>query len=298
MRNYFYYMNNPSAKELPIVSIGMFVYNGESCIREAIDSMLNQSVNEFELIISDNASNDKTEGICREYANKDQRIRYIRQPKNRGAEANLLFVFDEAQGEYFMWAAHDDVKSPDFLECNLKFLQENPDFVASTSPVRFKDGLPDPVRMGDKALDQESAEERFLACLDTWRGCGRFYSLIRRSAIVDSKIIRHKSYIGSDIAFILELAVKGKFNRIEQGYVALGRNGVSGSGNIYRVYRTSLLNWFLPLRKFSLEIWRLSASFSFKSRILIATAIFKMNLISFLHQIKTEIKLRLLGKYA
>jgi hypothetical protein len=115
---------------------------------------------------------------------------------------------------------------------------------------------------------------------------------------VNSKIIRKESYIASDIAFTLELAIKGKFNRIEQGYVELGRNGVSGSGNIYKFYRTSLLNWLLPLREFSLEVWRLSTLFPFKSRVLIAGAIFKMNLISFLHQIKTEIKLWLLGKSA
>lgn len=291
-------MNNSfPAESQPIVSIGMFVYNGDSYIRDAIESILNQSFKEFELIISDNASTDKTEEICREYANKDHRIRYIRQPENLGAAANCLFVLDQAQGEYYMWAAHDDTKSPDFLECNLKFLQHNSDYIASTSPVRFKDGLPDPVKMSDKSLDQKTAEERFLACLDTWHANGRFYSLIRRSAIVDSKIIRHESYIASDIAFTLELAIKGKFNRIEQGYVELGRNGVSGSGNIYRFYRTSLLNWFLPLREFSLEIWRLSTLFSFKGRVLIVVTILKMNLITFLHQIKTEIKLYLLGKH-
>lgn len=291
-------MNNPSAQKIPLVSIGMFVYNGESCIREALDSMLNQSFKEFELIISDNASNDNTEEICREYANNDHRIRYIRQATNLGAEANLLFVLDQAQGEYFMWAAHDDVKSADFIECNLKFLQAHPDYIASTSPVRFKDGLPDPLRMGDKALDQDSSEQRFLMCLKTWGGNGRFYSLMRRSAAIDSRIIRQQSYMGADIAFIMELAVNGKFNRMEQGYAALGRHGLSGSGNVYKAYRTGLTSWLLPLREFSLEIWKLSAFFSFKSRILIAIRLLKINLVSFLHQIKTEIKLWQLGKTA
>lgn len=283
-------------KNKPTVSIGMFVYNGESCIDDAIKSILNQSFKDFELIISDNASTDSTGDICRQYADKDHRIRYIRQPVNIGAPANLLFVLDQSIGEYYMWAAHDDVKSLDFLECNLKFLQNNPDYVASISPVRFKDGLPDPIRMGDKALDQKTAEERFLACLHSWHGCGRFYSLIRRSAILESKVLRHKSYIGSDIAFILELAIMGKFNRVKQGYVALGRDGVSGSGNIYKMYRTRLLNWICPLHEFSLEVCRLSVLFSFKSRAMIAGEIFKMNLISFLHQIKTEFKLYLREK--
>ncbi len=288
-------MDNPPQNIKPIVSIGMFVYNGASCIRVAIDSILNQTFKEFELIISDNASNDKTEEICREYANKDSRIRYIRQSKNIGAGANLLFVFDQAQGEYYMWAAHDDVRSPEFLECNLRFLRDHPDFVASTSPVKFEDGLPDPVKMGDKSLNQNTVEGRFLGCLETWRGCGRFYSLMRRKPIVESKIIRQQFYIGSDIAFILELTFKGKFNRLEQGYVALGRGGMSGTGNIYKAYRTNLVNWFLPFREMSLEILEMSTTFTFASRVRIVLAILKMNLITSLHQIKTEMKIRLCG---
>lgn len=274
----------------PTVSIGMFVYNGDGCIHDAIKSILNQSFKDFELIISDNASTDKTGDICREYANKDSRIRYIRQLKNIGATANCLVVLDEAVGEYFMWAAHDDVKSENFLEVNLKFLQENLDYIASTSPISFKGGLPDPEMMGDRSLSQELASERFCGCLSAWRGCGRFYSLMRRSVLIDNKVIRHKPYMGLDIAFILELAIKGKFNRVELGYLNLGRGGVSGSGNIYRAYRAGFLSWILPLREFSLEIWRLTALFPLMSRVLIASTIFKMNLISFLHQIKVEIK--------
>ncbi|MCT7961886.1 glycosyltransferase family 2 protein [Laspinema sp. D1] len=99
----------------PKVSIGMPVYNGEPFIREALDSLLAQTFTDFELIISDNASTDGTEAICQEYAAKDKRIRYIRQTENRGAAANFQFVLDEAVGEYFMWAAHDDTWTKDYL---------------------------------------------------------------------------------------------------------------------------------------------------------------------------------------
>jgi glycosyltransferase involved in cell wall biosynthesis len=92
----------------PVVSIGMPVYNGEKYIREALDSLLAQSFMDFELIISDNASLDATGDICQEYAARDLRIRYVRQPENRGILANFQFVLDEARGEYFMWAAADD----------------------------------------------------------------------------------------------------------------------------------------------------------------------------------------------
>jgi len=99
----------------PLVSIGMPVYNGARYIREALDSLLGQTFTDFELIISDNASTDSTEAICREYAAKDQRIRYIRQSHNLGASGNFKFVLDQALGEYFMWAAHDDKWSSNYL---------------------------------------------------------------------------------------------------------------------------------------------------------------------------------------
>jgi len=107
-----------TGKPIPRVSIGMPVYNGEKFIRDALDSLLAQTFTDFELIISDNASTDDTEAICRGYAAKDARIRYVRQAENLGAAANFKFVLDEAVGEYFMWAAHDDV----FFEHHLAVL--------------------------------------------------------------------------------------------------------------------------------------------------------------------------------
>lgn len=93
----------------PKISIGMPVYNGQKFICEAIDSLIAQSYTDFELIISDNASTDLTEVICREYAASDTRIRYIRQTENRGAVANFQFVLDKADGKYFKWLAADDM---------------------------------------------------------------------------------------------------------------------------------------------------------------------------------------------
>ena len=98
----------------------MPVYNGEKYIQEALDSLLSQTYTSFELIISDNASTDKTQQICEEHAKGDSRIRYIRQPQNKGAIANFQFVLDEAVGEYFMWAAADDKWSNNWIEILLK----------------------------------------------------------------------------------------------------------------------------------------------------------------------------------
>jgi len=110
---------------LPKVSIGMPVYNGELFIREALDSLLVQTFTDFELIISDNGSKDATEAICKDYAEKDVRIRYIRQLENRGALANFEIVLNEAVGEYFMWAAADDRWSNLFINICVSALKDD-----------------------------------------------------------------------------------------------------------------------------------------------------------------------------
>jgi len=122
------------ASNSPKVSIGMPVYNGEAFIREALDSLLAQTFTDFELIISDNASTDGTEAICREYAAKDARIRYVRQAENRGGIPNFQFVLDEAVGEYFMWAAADDVWLPNFIQhCRLLLDEDRSAEMATTA---------------------------------------------------------------------------------------------------------------------------------------------------------------------
>ena len=98
------------------VSIGMPVYNGAQYIREALDSLLTQTFTDFELIISDNASTDATQSICEEYARRDLRIRYVRQSENKGALANFQFVLEQAQGEFFMWAAADDLWEKNWID--------------------------------------------------------------------------------------------------------------------------------------------------------------------------------------
>jgi glycosyltransferase involved in cell wall biosynthesis len=112
-------------KKVPQVSIGMPVYNGAEFIRNAIDSLLAQTFSEFELIISDNASDDDTEAICNEYAQRDCRIRYIRQNENMGIAANFQFVLDNSDGHYFMWAAADDVWDATWIEKMLPISMTN-----------------------------------------------------------------------------------------------------------------------------------------------------------------------------
>ena len=109
----------------PKVSIGMPVFNSEFKIKKALDSLLAQSFTNFETIISDNCSKDKTMHICEDYKSKDYRIKYFRQSQNIGAFSNFEFVLNKAKSKYFMWACDDDIWLPKFIENCMKLLEKN-----------------------------------------------------------------------------------------------------------------------------------------------------------------------------
>jgi len=109
----------------PAVSIGMPVYNGEKYIRAAIDSLLGQSFVDFELILSDNASDDGTAAICKQYVRADRRVRYIRQSENIGVIPNYRFVLGQGSGRFFMWAASDDVWDTRWLEKLVEVMEQS-----------------------------------------------------------------------------------------------------------------------------------------------------------------------------
>jgi len=123
----------------PLVSIGLPVYNGERYLGEALDSLLAQEYQCFELIVSDNASTDGTAEICRAYQAKDKRIRYFQNESNLGSVKNFGRVLDLSTGKYFMWAAHDDLWEPDCISKLVFCLEQNPEFILCASDVKFID---------------------------------------------------------------------------------------------------------------------------------------------------------------
>lgn len=129
----------------PLISIGMPVYNGGDFLRRAIESLLAQTYKNIELIISDNASTDEvTRQITEEFARRDSRIRLTRQPVNLGALPNFIWVTEQARGDYFMWAAHDDCWSQNYLEVLARRLDQNPEAILATPlsqvETTFRDG--------------------------------------------------------------------------------------------------------------------------------------------------------------
>jgi len=110
----------------PRITIGLPVYNGESTLNRAIESLLGQTWPNLELVISNNASGDATASICEAWAAKDPRVRVIHQPKTSTCTENFQFVLDQAQGKYFMWAAADDWWDPRFVEWLIQDLEQHP----------------------------------------------------------------------------------------------------------------------------------------------------------------------------
>ena len=238
------------------VSIGMPVYNGGATIRKALDSLLAQSFQNFEIIISDNASTDGTEAICLEYAAKDKRLQYFRQKKNQGPIANFQFVLDKAVGEYFMWAADDDIKSSNFIKENLLFLEANHDYVASVSPVKFEGHKFNEVAMGDFSLDDDASDLRMLKFFTKWHANGRYYSLIRRSVLLGLSF-DGLDYLGFDWMIVIYLLSQGKIKKIKSGYIILGKNGESNTTNVFSKYnRKSILYFIFPFKDMIFEFHR------------------------------------------
>jgi glycosyltransferase involved in cell wall biosynthesis len=120
-------------KNTTLVSIGMPAFNGEQYIKNAIKSLQKQTYRNFELIISDDASIDKTQSICLSFKKKDKRIIYVRQKINIGFVNNFNYVLHKAHGKYFMWAGCDDIWDKTYIEKLITLLHKYPDSVISIS---------------------------------------------------------------------------------------------------------------------------------------------------------------------
>jgi len=264
-----------NAGRIPKVTVGIPVYNGERTLHAALDTLLEQSFTDFSILISDNGSTDKTSEICLRYAERDSRIRYIRQPVNLGAEKNFRFLLEQSQSEYFMWASADDHRSPDFIELNLAFLESNSDYIASISPCRFEDGEFNSIAMGDFSLTT-SLEQRIKDYFTGWHANGRYCSLYRREALKTYPAFE-KPFLGCDWAIVLSSVMHGKTNRHADGWVIFGAQGISKQQNIFRAYRHHWYELFLPFFRLSVFVYKLSRDFSARTRLQLLEIMLRLN---------------------
>ena len=202
------------ARNQPRVSIGLPVYNGERYLALAIDSLLAQTFGDFELIISDNASTDATERICREYAERDRRIRYVRQRTNVGANRNFNLLVGYATAKYFKWASADDLVAPDLLARCLAVIEQDPKIVLVHSRTKYIGPEGEELTRIDPGLHlmQDAPLDRLFALWSALTYCNAQYGIMRLDALQRTPLFGN--FVASDVSFLAEFALQGKFFEI------------------------------------------------------------------------------------
>lgn len=192
------------------VSIGIPVHNGEKWIKDTLNSILSQTHTNIEVIISDNASTDNTEAVCRGFSERDARVRYYRNEKNIGVANNFNAVFYHSTGDYFKWSSVSDIIKPDFIEmCLDKFAIDSSLVLVCPGTVLFneKDGTEE--KYDDKLdVSSDSPVERFVHYLENVKLNNIMNGLIKTEALKKTGVF--KNFLGADVNMIAELSLYGK----------------------------------------------------------------------------------------
>jgi glycosyltransferase involved in cell wall biosynthesis len=201
---------------LPEVSIGLPVYNGARHLEEAVESLLRQTFSDFELIISDNASTDDTGKICKALASRDERIRYVRQPRNIGAVRNFDFVAHAARGTFLKWASANDWCPPTMLEKCVDVLRRDEGTVLCYGRTCLVDGRGSEIGLYqyDLSLEHESPVARFIELRSRMNLNNAQHGLIRLRTLRRTRLGR--LYPDGDLIFMAELALYGKFRLLPE----------------------------------------------------------------------------------
>lgn len=239
------------------VSVGLPVFNGGAYLSEAIESVLGQSFQDFELIVSDNASFDNTPQICADYARRDDRVRYVGSRENRGAAWNFNRVFHLSRGIYFKWINHDDRWHPDLLKRSVQTIEAAPAGVALCYPETvFIDEDGNAGEIYEDRLDLRSAEpaERLSMLLRQLRRCNALFGLVRADTLRRTRLLG--GYIDADRVLLAELALLGQFWEIDQPMFE--RRMHPGGSTFVNVTRAQSAAWWDPTSRqiFHFPNWR------------------------------------------
>lgn len=250
-------INNCEEQDRARLTIGMPVYNGENFVAEAIESILGQKFKDFRLTISDNGSTDGTENICRRFAAIDERIEYLRSDENRGAAWNFNRLVALCDTEYFMWASHDDLWSPEYLLHCVSALDRNPTCALCYTRTSVVNDEREVIKVipTDTRLQADSASRRFAA---VWRYPPQVlvFGVIRTGVLKKTRLIG--SYSSSDRVLAVELALQGPFVGLDKLLFSYRRHGAQSTGNKY-VTKQSRGAWYDPklAGKLTFPHWRL-----------------------------------------
>ena len=198
---------------VPRLSVGLPVYNGSTYVAESIEALLGQTFEDFELIISDNASTDDTGEICRSYEKLDSRIRYYRQPRNVGLAPNHNFCVEQARADLFKWAAGDDLYARDLLEKCVAALDEYPQVVLAHSFTAMIDGDGKVFQANAYPLATSAprAPDRFRSLLNDTGGDDDG-GVMRKAVLLRTAM--KESYHHADRTIITEVGLYGPFYQV------------------------------------------------------------------------------------
>jgi glycosyltransferase involved in cell wall biosynthesis len=239
------------------LGIGLPVFNGQRFLEQTLDSLLGQSFTDFELVIADNASTDRTEEICRARAAGDDRIRYHRADVNRGAAWNFNRAFMLTTSEYFKWSAYDDLCEPTFLERGVAALDATPQAVVAYPKTRLIDEAGAFVADHDDnlALPDPTPHERLARIVPALGYTHPIYGVARSSALRRTRLLG--TYPSADYVLLVELALLGTFVELPER-LFLRRIHPEMSRVVNRDAAAAAA-WFEPATgsRFQAEAWRL-----------------------------------------
>ena len=208
-----------TTNNLPLISIGMPVFNEVKMLRTSLDALLSQDYEQFELLISDNASDDGTIEICTEYVNKDKRVKLYREPINKGSLYNFLKVFNLSSGKYFMWASGHDYWEKNFLSSCVKILENDNNVVLAYPLAKRIDPDGQFLYFSQDTIDTQgkSPIERFLFLITTIKTGVMFYGLFRKESLVRFfNTFNVRAIWGFDVIILTGLSLMGTFAYIPQ----------------------------------------------------------------------------------
>jgi glycosyltransferase involved in cell wall biosynthesis len=186
------------------------VYNGEKYIKQAIDSILNQTFNNFEFLIINDASIDKTLEILKSY--KDNRIKILNNKENIGLTKSLNKGLRISKGEYIIRQDADDISSPDRIKKQLEFMENNPDHAVAGTFAKIVDDESKLVKFWDRPVTHEEIQKSLK--IDNCIAHGSV--IMRKKYLLDIGLYDERMEKSQDYDLWLRLAKKYKMANIPE----------------------------------------------------------------------------------
>lgn len=200
---------------VPALSLAMPVYNAERFLADALDSIIAQEFTDWELLVCDNASTDATGVIVKEYAERDERIRYVRHPQNLGAARNHNHGFHHTAGDYFAWVHGDNIYRPDYFGRCLAELRAHPELSCVHTAVVDIDEQGRELHRWHEGLraDHPDPAVRFRDLTERDHMCFAWFGVVRRDTMAETSL--HASFDSADRLAIVELALRGPIRELD-----------------------------------------------------------------------------------